>query len=301
MFSPTGLKNNIVLTRHGLEGLNLYLLIDAHRVTQILINLLSNALKFTPSGGHVQVIAKFQEHSENPVGILSISVIDSGPGMSSSELSRLFERFSQANQHVSTHSGGSGLGLHISKSLAQLMNGKLSVSSTVGVGSTFDITIPAERISFHEQLGGVLPSPDTLASSDEKQSSVPEPSSVSILVAEDNSINQRILQNILLKSGYSDVEIVENGKEALSACIARPRRVILMDLEMPVMGGIAAMRELRRREAQQRQGTLSIILGVSGHTSSTQINQALASGMNGFITKPYTPSDVINTIQRFLQ
>ncbi|KPV74030.1 uncharacterized protein RHOBADRAFT_54600 [Rhodotorula graminis WP1] len=264
-----------------------------------------------------------------------ISVQDSGKGLSPEQLKLLFARFSQANPKSDQY-GGSGLGLYVSKKLIELHGGFIEVESQLGEGSTFRFAIPASRAQrAASPPGGLgLPKSALLAGGDKgargaglpitlppaSPSPTVGPSSAGaggeneerrrVLIAEDNLVNQRVLMRQLKMSGY-DVTVANNGQEALDALMAdslklstggrgadTPIDVVLMDIEMPVMGGLEAIRELRRREAAGEISRRWPVCAVTGNAREAQQNECLAAGFDDVATKPYRLQDVLDKIRR---
>jgi signal transduction histidine kinase/ActR/RegA family two-component response regulator len=247
----------------GAEGVYLG---DPTRVRQILYNLMSNAFKFTPHGS-ITLAAAYGD------GVLQLTVSDTGIGIPTEKLDRLFGKFSQVDASTTRKFGGSGLGLSICRELASLMGGTIEVESEEGRGSEFKVRLPMDRIS---ETATADPEHDTPICNDM--------STLRVLAAEDNPTNQLVLKT-LLQFAEVDVVIVENGAQALEAWSAQAWDLILMDVQMPVMDGPTATREIRRREAEQRLPRTPII-ALTANTMSHQIAEYMAAGMDGHIAKP---------------
>ncbi len=248
---------------------------DAIRLRQVLINLLSNAFKFTPTGG--KVLVQIQENSATEKSAtLTFRVIDNGVGISSTDQQRIFRSFEQLGSNY-TKSQGTGLGLAISQSLVALMGGTLQLKSQLGQGSEFYFTITLPK--------GILPNAPALLE-DVELSDADMLQDASILLAEDNDFNAEIAIELLQSRGAS-VERATNGKEAL-ALFERSRAgqygCILMDIMMPEMNGLeatTAIRSLARPDAK----TIPI-LAMTANAFQEDKHSALAAGMTGFIPKP---------------
>ncbi|GAB5537034.1 MAG: hypothetical protein Rubg2KO_32830 [Rubricoccaceae bacterium] len=241
---------------------------DPTRVRQILLNLLSNAVKFTPSGSVCVRV------SVPALARLQYEVIDTGIGIAESRLATVFDAFTQADASTTRRYGGTGLGLTISSHLAHEMGGGLTVTSEVGVGSAFSLDIEAPVAEEIE-----APAPVQAASS----SAV-----LRILIAEDNAVNQRVVVGVLKRIGYTDVEIVENGADAVDAVHAavsagRPFDAVLMDVQMPVLDGHAATRQLRDELADDDQ---PVVLALTANAMQGDREAALEAGADGYLTKP---------------
>ena len=243
---------------------------DPTRVRQILYNLISNALKFTEHG-EVRVTAARADEG------LALMVADTGPGIAADRVSVLFDKFTQADASTTRRYGGTGLGLAICRELAQAMGGEVGVQSRVGEGTRFLVRLPLPKVG--EALApAFLPPPAPPAALD---SSLPR---VRVLAAEDNSVNQLVLKTLLHQIGVEPM-VVENGQEAVDAWKDAPWDVILMDMQMPVMDGLAATRAIRQAEADMGRARTPIV-ALTANAMSHQIQQCLAAGMDGHVAKP---------------
>lgn len=256
-----------------------WLLGDEVRLQQIILNLLSNALKFT-SFGFVAL-----ELSYLPVeGVLRITVRDSGEGMTESQLNKVFQPFVQADESVTRRFGGTGLGLSIVKNLVQLMNGEITAESTLKSGSCFVVTLPLIKTA----------APLTEAPQSVLQQAF-SPDGHSVLVVEDNIINQQVVSAILEQAGYQ-VDCADNGKQALQRLQQRQYDLILMDIQMPVMDGLTTTKAIRAMSNGQNQ----LIIGLSANAMEEDKDAALLSGMNDYLTKPLEPELLLTTLANFL-
>lgn len=237
--------------------------LDAFRIRQILLNLLSNAIKFTAKGS-VRLAVSWTP------GRLSFEVIDTGPGMSEEQLDRIFVAFQQANDTDAARFGGTGLGLTISKELAQLMGGSIHVESAVGVGTCFTLNIPAVASPATSSLLPVDKTPLPLG---------PKLMNGVVLIAEDAD-DLRGLAVIYLKRFGLSVLQAKNGHEAVDLALQHAPDVILMDMEMPVLHGLEAVRELRAA------GFGRPILAMTAHGGEPHRTLALAAGCNDVLPKP---------------
>ncbi len=255
---------------------------DSHRLRQVLINLVSNALKFTPSGGRVEVV----------VGVAAVGagvifkVRDTGIGMDAATLARVFERFTQADSSTTRRFGGTGLGLAISSRLVGMMGGRLEAESEPDRGSTFRFTLPLAA---------------TAAPADEGAAATESfaPLHRRVLLAEDNAVNRKILTAQLTELGC-EVQLAENGEEALQhLCTADPLpEVILMDCHMPKLDGWEATRCLRAwasdpaaSERQQAAASLPV-LALTAAALPDERARCEDVGMNGFVAKPARLADL---------
>ena len=239
------------------------LAIDAFRVRQILLNLVGNALKFTATGSVKVEVAWAQ-------GRLSIEVVDTGPGMSEAQLKRIFVAFQQARDTDAARYGGTGLGLTISRELAQLMDGTITVESTVSVGTRFKLGIPAEL----SQASPSSAQPETAPFP-----AGPKLMNGTVLIADDAD-DLRGLAVIYLKRFGLTVVQARNGREAVDLALQKQPDVILMDMEMPVLHGLDAVKELRGA------GFGRPVLAMTAHGGEPHRTLALAAGCNDVLPKP---------------
>jgi len=254
---------------HGARGLHRG---DPTRVRQILYNLIGNAVKFTERG-HVVVRLAFE-----PAGF-SFTVEDTGVGFTEAARLGLFEKFSQADASTTRRFGGTGLGLPISRDLARLMGGDITVESRPGAGSSFRVALPLARVAQPVAQPVVAPSP---ASASERLAAVP--GRLSILVAEDNPTNQLVLRSLLAGAGV-DLEVAEDGLLALEAWRRRAFDLILMDINMPVMDGVSATRAIRAEERAAARVRTPII-ALTANAMDHQRHDYLAAGLDAHVSKP---------------
>jgi signal transduction histidine kinase/CheY-like chemotaxis protein len=248
---------------------------DVTRLRQIVVNLLSNAVKFTDHGA-VTIDVSARSLPEGP-NELTFRVSDTGIGIPAARLPHLFQRFEQVDTATTRTYGGSGLGLVISRHLAELQGGKMWVESTPGVGSVFHFTILARTAA------ALLPAPPppALATSEfDAQFATRHPAR--ILIAEDNPVNQKVLGRILAKLGYTP-EYAADGHAALVALRATPFDLVLMDIEMPEMDGLTATRALRAEFPSARQ---PVVVAVTAHALTDSREAFLSAGMDEILTKP---------------
>ena len=244
---------------------------DPARVRQIVANYVSNALKFTASGG-VRILID----SVGPNGHegLQIAVKDTGLGIPAEKISLLFRKFSQVDTSTTRRFGGTGLGLAICQELAALMGGRVWVESVEGEGSTFFTTL---------MLPYVGPSPQTYEL-DGFEEAEPEARHLRLLAAEDNPTNRLVLSTVMQVFGF-DLVIVEDGAQAVEAWRMQDFDAILMDVQMPVLDGVQATRAIRTIEQQERRLRTPII-ALSANAFSHQVNEYLAAGMDAHVAKP---------------
>lgn len=237
---------------------------DGQRLRQITSNLISNALKFTDAG-EITVVASC---TTGAPGTFTISVTDTGIGMSADEQGRLFKAFNQLNTGSARAFEGTGLGLVICKQLATLMGGDVSVVSAPGVGSTFSVTLPLIAV--------------VAAEAGEVEPEIELPTQCAILVAEDNLTNQAVVRALLGGFGW-ELTFADNGAKAVEACRAGHYDLILMDIHMPVMDGLEATRTIRRLRSEMARVP---IIALTADASNGDRQRFLNSGFDGHVAKP---------------
>ena len=251
---------------------NLWLLGDPLRLEQIIINICSNAIKFTDRG-KVELSARLlnmpQKLSNGMIVTLQISVKDSGIGMSEQQLQNLFSAFSQADSSTTRKFGGTGLGLSISKKLCEMMQGSCKVESQVNLGSVFTFQVPLQLCSAVK--GNTAPTPNDLSVLAGKR----------ILVAEDNEINQLVITE-MLRSLAVETVIVENGLLAVEAATNQHFDLVLMDCQMPVLDGYQATKKIRHYVNLQQLPIIALTADVTPESK----NNAKKAGMDGHLSKP---------------
>ncbi len=255
---------------------------DPVRLRQVLLNLIGNAVKFTPSGS-VFIWAGLDSENESSQG-LRFRVRDTGIGLSAEAKKIIFEPFQQADSSTTRRYGGTGLGLAISAKLVEAMGGKLWVESQEGAGSTFQFTITALRAGSHE-----LPNDKPLAQP------VRASRAIRVLLAEDNLINQKVAVSILSKMGCL-VDVVDNGAKALAKLLEFRYDLLLLDIQMPEMDGITAIQEIRRWELQTGGHVPAIAL--TAHAMEGDEERCLEAGMDAYLSKPINPAMLAATIDR---
>jgi signal transduction histidine kinase/FixJ family two-component response regulator len=262
---------------------------DAARLRQVVFNLVSNAIKFTPSGKITLSV------DQNEYGAMRVSVTDTGIGIPADRRARLFSKFTQVDSSHTRVYGGTGLGLSIAKAIIEAMNGEMAVESAEGVGSTFSFTVPLSTCD----------KPVDVTKDDERQ--IPpmvmqagkdgdEDDATRVLVAEDNATNRFVLQTLLEGIGISPT-FTENGQEALDAWQASNFDIILMDMQMPVMDGPTAMREIRRIEAQTGRFRTPIV-ALTANAMPHQIASQIEAGADTHAAKPIQLATLIEAMDK---
>jgi len=288
---------------------------DPLRLRQVLINLLGNAIKFTERG---QVSLTLAAERERDTTLLHFEVSDTGIGISKEKHALIFEPFSQSDGSHARRYGGTGLGLTICARFVTMMEGRIWVDSELGRGSRFHFTARVELASVPESMPAEVPSvmnpmpvePFSMAAALPQPTRPPaEPVSqpvtaqaaapralfsLSVLLAEDNVVNQRLAATLLRKRGHK-VEVAANGIEALAAFERQPFDAVLMDVQMPEMGGFEATAEIRARESLK--GTHIPIVALTAHAMSGDRERCLAAGMDGYVSKPINPPELFAAIE----
>ncbi|WP_339915688.1 ATP-binding protein [uncultured Brevundimonas sp.] len=259
---------------------------DVVRVRQVVCNLLSNAVKFTGEG-HVELKA-----GRLTDGRLFVTVTDTGIGFDAGVKARLFQRFEQADGSITRQFGGTGLGLAISRTLAMAMNGSLDVESEPGRGSCFTFTLDLARVG------------DAVATASETVVAVPaltsseQARSPRVLLAEDHPVNRKVVELLFDGTGV-DLVCVENGAEAVALAEIETFDLILMDMQMPVMDGLTAIRAIRAREALTG-ACRTLINTLSANAMPEHAGQAIAAGADGHLTKPIAAEQLYEALARAL-
>jgi two-component system, sensor histidine kinase len=259
---------------------------DSIRIRQIIANLSSNALKFTKKGGIVVTVDIDERPKATPETWLNLSVTDTGMGFDDETSKRLFSRFEQADSSITRAYGGTGLGLSICRSLTDLMGGTIDATSTLGMGSTFNVCIPLERIAL--SIGIEVESLPAIAEAIVDLDDEYDDSPLRVLMAEDHPINQRVTSLCLAPWG-AQITIAENGVEAVEAFKVGHFDIVLMDMQMPEMDGLEATRLIRALEQERGQIRTPIAM-LSANAMPEHVRAALAAGCDHHIAKPVTPA-----------
>ncbi len=289
LMEPIAAEKGLAVSLAVAPGVPQWLMGDALRLRQIVLNLVGNAVKFTERGSvRVEVCAIDAGRS------LRIDVIDTGIGIAPENLQAVFQQFTQADSSVVRKFGGTGLGLAISRQLAELMGGEISVTSVVDEGSTFRVVLP-------------------LVAADPPDATVPRPTppppqfdastaTIRLLVAEDNEINQKLIHAMAIEAGCLP-HIVADGAAAIHEVIeadaaGEPYALLLMDLQMPVMDGLTAARALRAKGYDAKRLP---IVALTANAYPEDIAMCVSAGMQGHIAKPLRVRDLIDALDRFAE
>ncbi|MCW5776726.1 MAG: response regulator [Phycisphaeraceae bacterium] len=268
---------------------------DARRLKQILLNLVGNAVKFTERGSVRVVVAMGGDDESGRV--IRFRVTDTGIGIAGEKIATLFEPFMQADETMSRRFGGTGLGLTVSHRLVEMLGGSIEVRSEQGVGSEFTLTLPVSA----EEAADLISSPGELFETPEGEREEASVDRVSlrarVLLAEDGEDNRRLIVHHLRRVG-AEVETVGNGRAAVEQAVAavnegRPFDVVLMDMQMPVMDGYAASKELRR------VGYGLPIIALTAHAMAEDRARCLAAGCDDYVSKPIDRVELLRTCARW--
>ncbi|GHS88452.1 hypothetical protein AGMMS49957_10000 [Synergistales bacterium] len=275
------------------------LICDDQRLTQVITNLISNAVKFTPEYGVIRLGARFLKEAGGLCS-LQIEVKDTGIGISEEQKTRLFSSFEQADSSTSRKFGGTGLGLAISKSIVEMMGGEIWIESELGKGSTFAFVIQAKRGAAED---------DEANYANEHPSDLPTPAKTDdnddrfegrrIILAEDVEINREIVLS-LLEPTLLAIDCAENGAEAVRLFTNAPRQydMIFMDIQMPEMDGFEATRRIRALDVPEAKQIP--IVAMTANVFREDVEKCLAAGMNDHVGKPLNIEEVLEKLRRFL-
>ena len=258
---------------------------DPVRIKQILMNLMSNAAKFTQNGELLLRVERSKSLVPTPksmdkiIGWLSFIISDTGIGMTEEELERLFKPFTQANERTATHFGGTGLGLTISQHFCTLMGGHIDVSSEKGVGTTFKVSLPifeSEDIELERKINPTV-----------HNTSAAKP----ILIIDDDPMTRNIIAHFLMKEGFT-IELTENGQRGIDIAKEIDPAAVILDIFMPEMDGWSVLEAFKRDEELAK---IPIILT----TIDDMRRRGFALGASDYLSKPINPSDLVKTIRRY--
>ena len=261
---------------------------DALRIKQIILNLCSNALKFTKAGKvSIKVYCDLEKEK------IYFNVIDSGIGLTTEQIDKIFDAFTQADSSTTRKYGGTGLGLSLSKQFAEKMGGTITVESLQGIGSQFCVSISTGKIDPQQLIVG---EPELPEKTDfiKYQYDFSHIVKGSILIVEDNEDNQQLL-SILLADIGADITFAENGQQAVDKAFNNSYDLIFMDLQMPVMGGLEATRILRASNYKKP------IVALTANAMKSDYDTCIAAGCDGFLTKPISKEKLFQVIYKYLE
>jgi PAS domain S-box-containing protein len=269
---------------HGFVG-------DPARLRQVLLNLCSNAVKFTEKGG-VHVSGDCRKGTEPGMMDITIKVRDTGIGIASDKLDTIFQKFMQADSSINRKYGGTGLGLAITKTLIEIMDGTVAVTSTVDAGSTFilNLTLPASD--------EILPEAETSASvAEPHHNNADNNDKQRVLLVEDYAPNVLVTSTFLEEFGY-EYDVASDGYEALAKIASTQYMAVLMDVQMHGMNGLEATQAIRKLEAAGNKRRLPII-GMTAHALTGDRERCIAAGMDDYLSKPFNPDTLEKTLKEF--
>lgn len=261
-----------------------YLIGDPTRLNQILLNLLNNAVKFTEEGT-VRLSVKQQLRTLKSVNILFI-VEDSGIGIPEDQLSNIFDHFRQADPSTSREYGGTGLGLTIARHLVKLLGGNITVKSTVGKGSEFSFELAYPIAGSSQRNGKPLPTVEAV-----------DISGARVLLVEDNSFNQEVVMETL-RGKVDQVDIAENGEQAIELVREKDYDIILMDIKMPKMDGFETTQYIRMKLSLPKEKLP--IIAITANASRAERERCFAVGMNAYLSKPFVPEVLLQKLMQSL-
>jgi PAS domain S-box-containing protein len=277
-FTYQAREKRIALEYHIDESLNKILVGDPVRLNQVLINLISNAVKFTHTGS-IKVNCTIDREQKGMCWV-RIEVVDTGVGIPFDKLNTIFESFSQADASVTRKYGGSGLGLTIVKQLVELQNGRISVTSKENEGSSFVVLVPYAT----GKKGIIIQS----SPKNERALKAVNASQLIVLLVEDNDIN-RLYAKSILKNWQCYTDSAENGVVAIEKIKNQAYDVVLMDIQMPVMDGYETTKAIRMMNSQMRDVP---IIALTANATKADVEKCMAAGMNDYLAKPFTPDDL---------
>jgi len=280
-------RSGIMMQRSGFDEGDMEILVDATRLRQVLSNLLNNAIKFTPRGS--VELRYFPKDFDPDRMVLRCEIRDTGIGIAPEVLPKLFQPFTQADSSTSRQYGGTGLGLSICSQLVKLMDGQIGASSKPGIGSVFWIEVPIPIVqrtnvsASHAITSGAARPRPIVSTPSPTPTLSPKPVRLTILVAEDNSMNQRVIQRTIERIGHN-VVLASNGLEAVEACTSVGGfDLIFMDCQMPVMDGYEASRRIRELEGAARH---TPIVALTAGAMEDERKACFSAGMDDYVTKP---------------
>ncbi len=266
---------------------------DASRIQQIFLNLMSNAIKYTPAGGRIYFTASTKPEKEGEFYVYRFTFRDTGIGMEPEFMKRIFEPFTREEKEQTAKIQGTGLGLSITKTLANLMQGDVMVESEPGKGSCFTVTLRLRELEGQEEYKA----PETWEPEEIGEDTYED---TRILLVEDNELNREIMLELLDSTGLL-IDEAENGKVAVNHVAAHPLdyyRLIFMDVQMPVMNGYEAAAAIRRLE-KDTDSRIPIV-ALTANAFSEDIDKAMAAGMDGYLSKPVDVPKIMETLRRWL-
>lgn len=291
MLNPVASRKGLTLLLSSDLSHDVFVLGDPLRFNRILTNIVGNAIKYTEQG-KVEVNVTSRQEDDGTVQAMTIAVIDTGIGIPEDQLTRIFDKFTQADDSITRRFGGSGLGLAITKQLIGLMGGTITVYSQMGKGSTFTIYL---RLPITD----ARPDIQVANNSESLSIGVLPASTARVLAAEDHLLNQAFLQRLLPSLGINTYQIVDNGKDAVDAVVSGQVDLILMDCHMPVMSGYDATAEIRKFEKLNGLRPIPII-AMTANAMIGEREKCLACGMDEYVSKPIDRALLVAALSKWL-
>jgi PAS domain S-box-containing protein len=280
IFEEKAKQSNITLDIELMDDRGIMHLGDPHRLSQVLFNIVGNAIKFTQAG-YVRVTSHLSR-GENDICFVSFCVEDTGVGMDMAYLAKVFEAFSQEDASITRKFGGSGLGLSIARSIIQIMGGTIQIESEKGKGTRVDIRIPM-RISNEKTKQDIVEMTDL-------QKSL---KGLRVLAVEDNELNRMVLQ-VILKKCEVVVSIAHNGQEAIDQIQEKEFDIVLMDVQMPILDGLEATKYIR-----EELKLTTPIIGLSANAMREEVEICKQAGMNDYLVKPYSERSLVEVMRKW--
>jgi len=283
LLSVNAIEKNISLNLDIDPKVPKYIIGDPVRLTQILLNLIGNSIKFTNEGFVVLYVKQINKTKNKST--ISFEIKDTGIGIASNKINKIFDDFTQAQKDTARIHGGTGLGLAIVKKLVTLFKGKIKATSKYGKGSTFTVTIP-----FNTDIKSKIDIKDTEPIIEYK------PLKLNVLLVEDNKTNQ-LLAKTRLKRWECKVDVANNGIEGVKKAQQSIYDIILMDIQMPLMDGFEATRIIKNEISERVSKTP--VIAMTAFTSSDDFKKAVKAGVNDYVFKPFKPEDVYKLLRKY--
>jgi signal transduction histidine kinase/DNA-binding response OmpR family regulator len=301
-------SKNLLMTEEIDSSIPEFLIGDPERLRQILLNLIGNAIKFTQMGSVVLKAEALRAEAPKPLENSSIrirfSVTDTGVGIPPEKQTLIFQPFTQADESITRRYGGTGLGLSISSRLVELMGGRLACESQPGVGSTFSFEVTFQTASKHagslesegrKSEGAEIPAAGPFrAERNQAPPALARQLPLRVLVADDNAVNGELVAKLLRREGHA-VALAENGNQALAALDTGAFDVVLMDVQMPELDGLAATAAIRDRE--RASGKHLPVIAVTAHAMRGDRERCLKAGMDAYLSKPIHKNELLRTLE----
>ncbi len=281
LFSQKAKSKKIIFNYYSDPKIPKYVISDETRLIQILLNLISNAIKFTDFGGEVSVTATLIEDFEH-FSCIKFVISDTGIGIDETEIEKLFKSFNQADSSITKKYGGTGLGLSISKELCNLLGGDIEVRSIKGKGSSFFFTLNTPKFNLENEnnLSNISYPIETR-----------NLKKLKVLVVDDNDVNRKVCM-LLLSQEKAEIHFATNGKEAIQQLESNKFDAVLMDIQMPIMDGVAALQEINNRNLRKK----AKIIALTAYSMEEDKEKFLSMGFDSYLAKPITRDRLIQSI-----